>query len=130
MTVIDLEYRKLLADELPRAIHSEEEYRSSVARAEKLIDKKRRTTAENRYLELLTLLIECYEEEHDPILPPDPLDALKELMAATGMSQVELSRLLGSSGIASEVLSGKRSLSKAHIKALSETFSVSTDIFI
>jgi HTH-type transcriptional regulator/antitoxin HigA len=51
-------------------------------------------------------------------------------MAANGMSQSALARLLGSSGITSEILSGKRSLSKTHIKKLAAAFNVSTDLFV
>ena len=101
-----------------------------MGRVESLLDKKRRSAAENRYVELLSILIERYEEERDPIAAPAPLDALRELMSASGMSQAALAKLLGSSGIASEVLSGKRSLSKTHIRKLSEAFNVSTDLFI
>jgi antitoxin component HigA of HigAB toxin-antitoxin module len=64
------------------------------------------------------------------IVAPAPLDALKGLMSAKGMSQTALASLFGSSGIASEDLSGKRSLSKAHIKKLSEAFNASTDLLV
>ena len=62
---------------------------------EAILDKKSRSAAESRYLELLSVLIERYEQEHEPIVAPDPIDALKELMAANGMSQAALARLLG-----------------------------------
>ena len=130
MTAIDVAYGKLLHDDLPHAIHNEKDYRTYLARVEELFDKKSRSAAENRYLELLSVLIERYEQEHDPIVAPDPLEALKELMAANGMSQSALARLLGSSGITSEILSGKRSLSKTHIKKLAAAFNVSTDLFV
>jgi len=130
MTAIDVAYGKLLHDDLPHAIHNEKDYRTYLARAEELLDKKGRSAAENRYLELLSVLIERYELEHDSIVAPDPLEALKELMAANGMTQSALARLLGSSGITSEILSGKRSLSKTHIKKLAEAFNVSTDLFV
>lgn len=130
MTAIDVAYGKLLRDDLPHAIHNEKDYRTYLARAEELLDKKSRSAAENRYLELLSVLIERYEQEHDPIVAPDPVEALKELMAANGMTQSALARLLGSSGITSEILSGKRSLSKTHIKKLAEAFNVSTDLFV
>ena len=130
MTAVDVAYRELLGEELPHAIHNEKEYRKYVVRAESLLDKKSRTAAENRYVELLSILIDRYEEERDPIASPVPLDALRELMSANGISQSALAKLLGSSGIASEVLSGKRSLSKSHIKKLSEAFNVSTDLFV
>ena len=51
-------------------------------------------------------------------------------MLASGVSQAKLSQLLGSSGIVSEVLSGKRALSKTHIKKLCELFGVSADLFV
>jgi len=130
MTAIDVAYGELLRNDLPRAIHSEKDYHAYLARAEELSDKKSRSAAESRYLELLSVLIERYEQEHDPIVAPDPLEALKELMVANGMSQSALARLLGSSGITSEILSGKRSLSKTHIKKLAEAFNVSTDLFV
>jgi HTH-type transcriptional regulator / antitoxin HigA len=94
------------------------------------LDQKRRSAAEDRLLELLSILVERYEDEHDIIEAPNPIAALRELMLAKGVSQAELSRLLGSSGIASEVLSGKRELSKAHIRKLSEAFHVSVEVFV
>lgn len=130
MTVADVAYRALLSEELPHAIHTDREHRRYLARIEQLLSMKKRSAAEDRYLELLSVLIERYEEERDPIEAPQPLAALKELMAANGISQAELSRLLGSSGIASEVLSGKRALSKAHIRKLANLFNVSADVFI
>lgn len=130
MTATDLAYRELLSVELPRAIHTDKEHGKLLKRVEGLIGKKKRSAAEDRLLELLSILVEHYEDEHYPIEAPDPIEALKELMLAKGMSQSELSKLLGSSGIASEVLSGKRALSKAHIKKLSEVFHVPTDLFV
>lgn len=130
MTVTDIAYRELLTEELPRAIHSDREYRRYLARIERLLDQKKRSAAQDRLLELLSILVERYEDEHETIEAPDPIAALKELMLSKGISQAELSRLLGSSGIASEVLSGKRALSKTHIRKLSEAFHVSAAIFV
>jgi len=130
MSATDIAYSALLLDELPRAIHNESEYRRILGRVESLLDQKSRSAAENRYLELLSILVERYEDEHHSIEAPAPLDALKELMAANGMTQAVLAKLLGSSGIASEVLSGKRSLSKTHIKKLAAALKVSTDLFV
>ncbi len=130
MSASDFAYSALLLEYLPHAIHNERDYRKYLSRVEGLLDQKNRSTAESRYLELLAILIERYEEERDPIEAPAPLEALKELMAANGMSQSDLAKLLGSSGITSEVLSGKRSLSKTHIKKLAQAFGVSTDLFV
>ena len=123
-------YKDLLSREAPHAIHSDGEHREYLFRAEELMNKRRRTAAEDHYLELLSILIDQYEEEHQGIDPPEPVTALKQLMSANQISQAELSRLFGSSGITSEILSGKRELSKAHIKKLASLFKVSTDLFI
>ena len=129
MTARDVAYRALLTEELPRAIHSDRELRKYLTRIEALLDQKR-SAAEDRLLELLSILVERYEDEHETIEAPEPRAALKELMLAKGISQADLSKLFGSSGIASEVLSGKRALSKAHIRKLSETFHVPADVFV
>jgi HTH-type transcriptional regulator / antitoxin HigA len=130
MTVTDAAYRELLSDELPHAIHTDREHRRYLERVERLLSLKKRSAAQDRFLELLSVLIERYEEEHDRVESPEPLAALKELMAANGISQAAFGRLLGSSGIASEILAGKRALSKAHIRKLAELFNVSTDVFV
>lgn len=130
MTATDVAYRELLIDELPHAIHNDREHRKYLARVKELLEKKKRSTAEDRLLELLAILVERYEDERQPVEAPDPIAALKELMLAKGMSQAQLSKLLGSSGIASEVLSGKRALSKSHIRKLSEVFHVPADVFV
>jgi HTH-type transcriptional regulator/antitoxin HigA len=86
--------------------------------------------AEVRFLELLSVLIDQYEAEYDAVAAPTPLEALKELMAASDMSQKSLGDLLRSSGLASMILSGKRSLSKAQIPTLCEVFRVPADLFV
>jgi len=130
MTVADIAYKELLANELPHAIHTPDEYDEYLSRAEQLLDAEARTEAEDRYLELLSILIERYEEENENIPAPDPVTALKELMAANNVSQAELSRLFGSSGLASMILSGQLELSKSQIKRLAERFNVSPALFV
>ena len=130
MTVADIAYKKLLANELPHAIHTPKEYDEYLARVEELIDRADRSEAEDRYLELLAILIERYEEENESIDTPDPLTALKELMAANGVSQAELAKLFGSSGTTSMILSGQRDLSKNQIKLLAQRFNVSPALFV
>lgn len=130
MTATDIAYRELLSGELPRGIHNDREHRKYLVRIEALLDRKKRSAAEDRLLELLSILVERYEDEHETIKAPNPIAALKELMLAKGVSQADLSKLFGSSGIASEVLSGKRALSKSHIRKLAQAFHVSADIFV
>jgi HTH-type transcriptional regulator/antitoxin HigA len=127
---VDIAYKEILASELPHAIHTSDEYDTYIARAEELLDVESRSEAQDRYLELLSILIERYEEEHENIAAPDPLAALKELMAANDVTQADLSKLIGSSGLTSMILSGKRDLSKSQIKRLAQRFNVSAALFM
>jgi HTH-type transcriptional regulator/antitoxin HigA len=85
---------------------------------------------EETLLELLSVLIEKYEDEHYPIPDADPVDVLRFFMEDRGVKQADLLLVFGSSGIASEVVNGKRSISKAQAKKLAEFFKVSVELFI
>jgi HTH-type transcriptional regulator / antitoxin HigA len=87
------------------------------------------TPAERNFAELLTMLIEAYEEKRYPVRSASPVAVLRELMAANGLRQKDLAPLLGSESVVSEILSGKRELNKRHIQKLSERFRVSPEVF-
>jgi HTH-type transcriptional regulator/antitoxin HigA len=83
------------------------------------------------YLDVLTDLVEAYDNEHFP--EPDdgtPLDRLKHLLEESGMSTANLGRLLGNSGLASQIVLGRRELSKNHIRVLSRHFKLDADYFL
>jgi HTH-type transcriptional regulator / antitoxin HigA len=83
------------------------------------------------YLEVLTDLIEIYEEEHHPIPDASEADVLRELMRSNKLSQPMLARLTGiSQSTISAVLNGKRSLTKAQIISLARLFGVSANAFL
>ena len=71
-------------------------------------------------LEILALLIEKYEDEHFPMPPSDPVEAIKFRMDQMGLTARDLEPFIGSSGRVSEVLNHKRKLSLAMIKRLHE----------
>jgi HTH-type transcriptional regulator/antitoxin HigA len=123
-------YGKLLTETQPKVITTEEEYDVVLKIAEKLIANKDLNQEESALLELFTCLIEAYEEEHYPIEPASPQEMLEHLMDARGLRQVDLVGVLGSKGVVSEILSGKRSISKAQAKVLGEFFHVSPALFI
>ncbi|MBT2785736.1 MULTISPECIES: helix-turn-helix domain-containing protein [unclassified Halomonas] len=75
-------------------------------------------TAEADELEVLSILIEKYENEHYPIGPSDPIEAIKFRMEQQGLTQRDLETYIGSSGRVSEVLNRRRGLSLAMIKRL------------
>ena len=80
--------------------------------------------------ELLTLLIEDFEERHYALKPADPVSVLEELMSANGLKQKDLLDVFGTPSIVSEVLNGKRQLTTEHIRRLTRRFNVSADVFI
>ena len=73
-------------------------------------------------------LIESYENEHYPFSQGNPLEALKYLMKVNGLTQSDLSEV-GSQGVVSEIISGKRSLNARQIRVLSKRFHVSPSTF-
>jgi HTH-type transcriptional regulator/antitoxin HigA len=130
MTATEAAYKQIVTRELPAPIRSDAQYKSYLAKIERILDETRRTAAQSKFLELLILIVERYEQEKFPIRPLDPRIMLRELMEVHEMSQADLARLIGSSGVASEILSGKRSLSKTQIKKLSQLFKVSPAVFL
>src|SRR5580704_13220059 len=110
-TAVRSEYATLLASTLPAVIRSEAENERYIAMLEEL-DRKgsRMSAAERRLAELLTLLIEKFEDEHYALKPAGPIDILNELMLANGLKQKDLLDIFGTPSIASEVLHQKRKL--------------------
>ena len=84
------------------------------------------------YLDTLILLVNKYEDENHTPKGADlsPQQALRAIMAANGMSQAEMGRILGSEPAVSMFLSGQRELSKANIKALVARFRVDAGLFL
>ncbi len=90
------------------------------------------TAGESDYVHVLTQMILAYDERHSSLKrgTMSPIDALKFLMAENGMNTITLGKLVGGSGQASMILSGKRELSKANIRTLADRFKVSPALFI
>lgn len=124
-------YAKLLARTLPAVIETEEENERFLEEVEKLIDKgEKRSPEEDKLLELMTTLVEDFEEKHYPVPDAPPHEVLRELMRARGLRQRDLLGIFGSDGIASEVVNGKRNISRTQAKALAEFFRVPVDLFV
>lgn len=85
---------------------------------------------EERLFDLLVKLIEDFEDRHYPMGESSPTGMLKFLMEQRGLRQRDLVHLFGSSGVASEVINGKRAISKNQAKSLAEFFHVSPELFI
>jgi HTH-type transcriptional regulator/antitoxin HigA len=123
------EYAQLLVEMLPHVIHIEEENERYTAALEMLLAKRDRTPEESRIVELLTLLIEDFEEKNYSLPPATPRDIIRHLMESNGLRQVDLIDVFGAESTVSEVLNGKRDLAKSHIEKLSLRFNVSPEVF-
>ena len=119
-------------DVLPASIESEKENERLIEAAGRLMKKgKERSPEETRLLNLLVTLIEDFEERTYPMgLSSDPVLALRELMREHDLKQTDLLDVFGSQGTISQVLNGKREISKSQAKKLSERFRLPVDIFI
>lgn len=100
-----------------KPIRSQEDLSAAFARVEKLWGAEM-GSPEGDELEILALLIEKYEDEHYPMPPSDPIEAIKFRMDQQGLTPRDLEPFIGTSGRVSEVLNRKRKLSLAMIKRL------------
>lgn len=114
----------------PKVITSDAQNERYISALLELEKKDRLSVKEREFAELLTVLIEAYEDEHYPIRAASPVEVLVHLMEANNLKQKDLAPpLLGSENVVSEVLRGKRELNKRHIERLSKRFGVSPAVF-
>jgi HTH-type transcriptional regulator / antitoxin HigA len=122
----------MLAAVAPKAIETEEENSKALAVIELLMAKgdSRRTPEEEMLLELLTILVERFEQQEYPMGAVSPVEALRELMERNELKAIDLVPEFGSRAKASEILQGKRAISKEQAKRLALRFNVSPAVFI
>jgi HTH-type transcriptional regulator / antitoxin HigA len=123
-------YGQLLGRTLPHVIRTEEEYERLTNELMRLDERGDLSREENELAELLTVLIDEYEERRYPIRKANPQQTLQHLMEARKLTQKDLWKVFGSKGITSEVFHGKRSVSKAQARKLAEFFHVNVELFI
>ncbi len=131
-TLNPVAYGKLLAKVQPHAIKDEREYDRLVAEVGRLMERgdKNLSPEEISLLEMMSILIEEYDRKHYPLSPSQPHQMLAFLMEQRDLEPHDLWPVLGSKSRVSEILSGKRAISKAQAKKLAEFFHVSVDLFI
>jgi HTH-type transcriptional regulator / antitoxin HigA len=125
-------YRRLIGNFAPKVIETEDENEAALAIVEKLLGQgdKGRSPEEQTALDLLATLIEQYEARVYSPAPGDPLGALKLLMESNNLRATDIAELFGSRAKISEVLAGKRTISKEQAKRLGRRFGVSPAVFI
>jgi HTH-type transcriptional regulator/antitoxin HigA len=113
-----------------KVIKNEKEYQKAMDRLE-VIFNARKGTKEGDELELLTLLIDTYEQQHlQPIDMPDPIEAIKFRMEQLGYKQKDLAQAIGLKSRVSEVLNRKRKLTLDMIRKLSEVLNIPTEVLV
>lgn len=100
-----------------KPIRTEKDYQKTLAFIEGLWNAKPRTPAGDD-LEILTTLVEAYEQKKFPILPPDPIEAIKFRMEQMNLNPSDLAPYLGGRNRVSEILRRKRSLTVTMLKNL------------
>ncbi|TYQ23493.1 transcriptional regulator [Pseudanabaena sp. UWO311] len=120
----------LLADIQPRVITTEEENDRALGIVEGLLAEKNLSPEKEQILQLLVSLIEKFEDEHYQLAASTPHSILLHLMEQRGLRQTDLIGLIGSRGVVSEVVNGKRTISKSQAKSLGEFFHVDPSLFI
>jgi len=125
-------YGRLLAKFAPKVIETEAENEAALAIVEQLILKGdgKRSPEEEAALGLLSSLVEQFEETAYPLPDAEPREVLRDLMEHNGLKAIDLTGVFGSRARVSEVLSGKRSISKEQAKRLGERFRISPAAFI
>jgi len=97
---------------------------------EELVVLKAKSKEQRDTIELLTLLIEKWDEEHNTFTDADPIEILRYLMEENNLKSVDMAALLGiSKSLFSDIINYRRGLSKDVIRKLSERFKVSQELF-
>jgi HTH-type transcriptional regulator / antitoxin HigA len=128
--VVKQEYRDLVSRTMPHIIRTEAENEHYIRVLESLCAHPHPTAAQKELVELLTFLIEEFEERYYALKPASPIEHILELMKANDLKQKDLVDIFGTPSIVSEVLNGKRQLTTEHIRRLRERFHVSPELFI
>jgi len=132
MTLVNEELEVHWANIAPLlTIRNEREYNAAVKRLNELLDEIGDNEKHPLYglLDTLGTLIHAYEEEHYPIPDVTGVDVLRLLMDEHGLTQSDLPEV-GSQGVVSEILNGKRELNVRQIRSLAHKFGVSSAVFM
>ena len=112
-----------------RPIKTKADHRAALKEIERLMDARPGTLDGDR-LEILTTLVDRYESQHEPIEPPDPIDALLYHMESRGLTRRDLERYLGSRARVAEVLNRRRPLTIEMIRRLHDGLGISAEVLI
>ncbi|HLK59191.1 MAG TPA: transcriptional regulator [Chthonomonadaceae bacterium] len=112
-----------------RPIKTEADYEQALAEIESIFDAQPDTREGDR-LEVLTTLVEAYEQKHHAIAPPDPIEALLYYMESRGLARRDLEPYLGSRARVAEILNRRRGLTIEMIRRLHKGLGVPAEVLI
>lgn len=112
-----------------RPIKTEDDYKAALTEIEGLFQAEPETPDGDR-LDILTLLVEAYEEQHHPIPPPDPLAALEYHLESRGLTRRDLEPFLGSRARVADVMNRRRALTIDMIRRLHQGLGIPADVLI
>ena len=121
---------EMIAHGAPRVIHNDEELEEYTAALFRLTALENPSPAEREAIELLTLLVERYEQEYYPIPAADPVSVVRLLIEKQGLTQRNLIPQFGSESAVSMFLSGRRKLTLEQVQKLATRFRLSADVFL
>ena len=110
-------------------IRNEKDYQNALDRLEGIFDVKK-GTEEGDELEILSILIDQYENKNFPIGMPDPIEAIKFRMEQMGMNQNDLAEVVGFKSRVSEILNKKRKLTLNMIRKLNTNLHIPTEVLV
>ena len=123
-------YKELLSRHLPKAIKTEEENEKALAVVEELMHRNNRTPEEDELYELLIFLIEKFERSFYPQEATTPHSMLLFLMEEQGVNKKDITRVLSSYKIASNLVKGKQKINQEQAKLLGDLFHVNPSLFM
>jgi HTH-type transcriptional regulator/antitoxin HigA len=112
-----------------KPIRNENDYQKALDRLEVIFDAKKGTELGDE-LEILSILIDQYENENFPIGMPDPIEAIKFRMEQMGMKQKDLVELVGFKSRVSEIMNKKRKLTLDMIRKLNTKLHIPTEVLV
>jgi len=112
-----------------RPLKSEADHKAALAEIGRLWGARSGTSKGDR-LDVLATLVDAYENEHFPMDPPDPIEAIKFRMEQRGLTRKDLEGILGTRSRVAEVLNRRRSLSINMIRSLHAKLGIPADVLI
>lgn len=112
-----------------KPIRTESDYQEALAQIDVIFDAQP-GTPDGDLLEILAILVEAYEEQHYPIAPPDPIEAIEFHCERLGLTRRDLEPYIGSRARVSEILNRRRPLTLAMIRRLQAGLGIPAEILL